>query len=441
MRRLHRISLAALAAACWTCCAAQSLEDWAKASERWLAAQVTPNSAVPDPDSSRRRLVVSYSIPPEKFPTGFHRSFTYDDALAALSCVMAGKMDAAAYTLDALSRLVRGDGSLWFSYSTANSWPDESDHDGAMIRAGSIGWVGYAVTFYLAHAPPCATGQPGCLRERASLLAAAVCLANYLLSLEAREPDNPAHGLLRQGYGSIRLAYRPEARDVVEDYQSTPALGFSTENNISSWFFLRALGQLTGERRWTEAAGRIQNALLRVAWDEHIGQFDEGFSAGGQRDAVKALDCASWGALFLLASGDADKARQALNNVESYYQSRDGDAMGYRPYSDDPIYPSFEVGKFYFPSDPRKQWRDLPLVWSEGSLGVALAYLRMGQADRARQIIEGLRPLQVEAGGLRYASRPVVHHMSDSPSVAASTWLVFLAEELSGNPTAEQFWR
>jgi hypothetical protein len=440
MPRLHNISLAVLAVCCSTPCTAQSLENWATASQQWLRAQVTPNRVVPDPDSTRRRLLVSYDISPEKFPAGFHRSFTYDDALAALSFVMTGKMEAAAHTLDALARLVRVDGSLWFSYSTANSWPDESDHESAIVRAGSIGWAGYAFTFYLAHAPPCPPDDAGCAREREFFQATAVRLASYLLSLEATEPDHPAHGLLRQGFGSIRLTYRPEAHDVVEEYSAAPALGFSTENNISSWFFLRALGQLTGEPRWRGAADRIRDALLRVAWDQHIGQFDEGFSPGGQRDAVKALDCASWGALFLLVAGETDKAHQALRTVETY-ASRDGNAAGYRPYFDERIFPGFEIGKFYFPNDPRKQWRDLPLVWSEGTLGVALAYLRTGQSDRARQIVEALRPLQAGSSGLRYASQSVPHQMSDSPSVAASSWLVFAAEALSGNSLAEQFWR
>src|SRR5207245_278680 len=105
---------------------------WAKASQQWIHARVTPNPVVPDPDSSRRRLLVSYDIPPEKFPSGFHRSATYDDALAALSFVLTGEIDAAAFTLDAVARLVRADGSLWFSYSTANSWPNESEHDSAL---------------------------------------------------------------------------------------------------------------------------------------------------------------------------------------------------------------------------------------------------------------------------------------------------------------------
>ena len=177
-----------------------------------------------------------------------------------------------------------------------------------------------------------------------------------------------------------------------------------------------------------------------MAWDERISQFYEGFSPGGQRDSVEALDCASWGALFLIAAGEADKAQTALRSMETY-ASRDGDAAGYRPYFDEPIYPSFEIGKFYFPGEPRKQWRDLPLVWSEGTLGVALAYLRTGQTDRARQIVQALQPLQVASNGLRYASRGVPHQMSDSPSVAASSWLVFVAEAMKGNARAEQFWK
>lgn len=440
MSRLRSSNLPLLFVCCLSSSAAQSLEYWARGNQQWLERQVTPNPVVPDPDPSRRRLLVSYDIAPEKFPAGFHRSATYDDALAVLSFTMTGQMEAATLTLDAVARLVRPDGSLWFSYSTANNWPDESDHESALIRAGSIGWAGYAFTFYLAHAPPCAADQSGCARQKSLFKNTAIRLANYLLSLEVTEPSHPCLGLLRQGYGSIRLAYRPERRDVIEEYQNAPALGFSTENNISSWFFLRALGQLTGDSRWSDAADRLRHALLRVAWDERIAQFDEGFSPGGQRDAAKALDCASWGTLFLLAAGEPEKAQQTLRSVETY-ASRDGEAAGYRPYSDERIFPGFEIGKFFFPNDPRKQWRDLPLVWSEGTLGVALAYLRAGHADRARQIIEALRPLQTESSGLRYASRSVPHQMSDAPSVAASSWLVYAVGALAGNSIAEQCWK
>lgn len=439
MWRLTNIVLATLSA-CAVCRSADQLDDWATNSQKWLQTQVTPNHLVPDPDPSRRHLLISYDVAPGKSPTGFHRSATYDNALSAISFVIMRNPKAAALTLEALARLVRADGSLWFSYSTANSWPDEADHDSALIRAGSIGWVGYAFAFYLTHTPVCAPDDVGCAREREFFQSTAIHLADYLLSLECKEPDHPCLGLLRQGYGSIRLTYQAAQHEVREDYLDEPALGFSTENNISCWFFLRALGQVTRNSRWLEAADRIRRALLRVAWDPRISQFDEGFSRGGQRDPVKALDCASWGALFLLAVGDADKAAQALKSAETYV-SQDRDAAGYRPYFDERIFPNFEIGKFYFPGDPRKQWRDLPLVWSEGSLGVALAYLRSGQADRARQIIRALQPLQVPGSGLRYASRAVPHQMSEAPSVAASSWLVFLAQAMAGNPVAEQCWK
>ena len=70
-----------------------SWRDWTAANQAWLRGQVTPNRVVPDPVPARRRLVVSYDIPPEEFPQGFHRSATYDNALAALAFVITGETE------------------------------------------------------------------------------------------------------------------------------------------------------------------------------------------------------------------------------------------------------------------------------------------------------------------------------------------------------------
>ncbi len=417
-----------------------TLQPWAAANLAWLERQVTPNRVVPGPDPTRRRLLVSYDLAADKFPRTYHRSATYDNALAALAFLITGESDRAAFILHALARLVRPDGSLWASYNTANNWPDESDHDGALIRAGSIGWAGYAFTFYLAHGPLCASNR-GCERERAFFLDTAARLANYLLTLQVNDADDPRDGLLRLGYGTVVLEYRDDTNDVAELYRNEPASGISTENNVSAWFFLRRLGELTGESRWSRAAERIAGGLVRAAWNDAIGQFNEGFGSEGAPERSKALDCASWGALFLLAAGQTEKARRAVGVIEGNYAAGDREAQGYRPYSDQPIYADPRVGRFFFPNNPRKEWRDLPLVWSEGSLGVALAYLRMGQPDRARRIVAGLRALQVKNSGLRYASMEVPHQMARAPSVAASAWLVLVAEALAGNALAEQVWK
>jgi hypothetical protein len=420
--------------------AERPLRDWAAASEHWLRGQVTPNRLVSDPDPTRRRLLLSYEIAPEKFPQRFHRSATYDNALAALAFLIAGERDRAAFTLHGLARLVRPGGSLWFSYNTGNDWPSEADHESALVRTGAVGWVGYAFTFYLKHDPPCA-GDRGCARERAFFSATAVRLAKYLLTLQVNDPSDPRDGLVRLGYGTINLAYSAKTNEVIELYLDEPAMGISSENNISAWFFLRQLADLTGETRWSQAAERIRRGLLRSLWNEATGQFNRGFNSSGTPDPVRALDCASWGALFLLATGETEKARTAMGVIEDYYATGDREAIGYRPYFDNPVYEDPEVGRFFFPDNPAKQWREVPVVWSEGTLGVALASLRMGQAERARQLVAGVRPLQLDNGGLRCASVELPYQMADVPCVAASAWLVLVAAALSHNPLVEEMWK
>jgi hypothetical protein len=415
------------------------LHDWATANDLWLQAQITPNDLVPAPEPSRRGLLLSYALPREQFPQIFHRSAIYDDALAALAFLTTGDRERAASTLDAVARLVRPDGSLWFSYNTGDDWPSEDDHESSLVRTGAVAWVGYAFTFYLKHAPPCAA-DPGCARERAFFSATAVRLAKYLLTLQVNGKSDPRDGLLRLGYGTINLAYSAKAKDIVELYLDQPATGISTENNISAWFFLRQLAEVTGDAVWRRATERIQLGLLNHLWSDALGQFNEGFASNGSLDSIKALDCASWGALFLLATGERDKAQRALEVTHKYYATQEGDAIGYGPYSDSPVYENAEVGRFFFPHDPHKQWRSLPIVWSEGTLGVALAWLHLGQAERARQLVMGLRPLS-ENTGLRCATLELPFQMADVPCVAASAWLVLVVAALSHNPLAEQMWK
>jgi hypothetical protein len=413
----------------------KALRDWVSTNQRWLQRQIAPNPLVPDPDPSRRGLAISYGLTPEEFPQGFHRSAVYDDALVALAFLILDDRDRAGYLLHALARLVRADGSLWFGYNTANDWPGEADHDSALVRAGAVSWVGYALAFYLAHQPPCA-GDRGCERERSFFRKTAVRLGEYLLSLEVSDARDRRDGLLRLGFGRIELAYKADINKVVEIYTEGPYPGISTENNISAWFFLRQLGAVTGEARWIRAAERVRTALLSSAWDASLDQFIAGFHPDGSPDATKALDCLSWGALFLTAAGDLDKARRSLAVVESRYSVRDGKSAGFRPYSDSPIYQDPEVGRFFFPDNPRREWLDLPLVWSEGTLGVALASLRLGRPDEARRFLDGLLPLQPGDRGLRYASRDLPFHMRSAPGAASAAWLILVGEALAGNPLA-----
>lgn len=418
--------------------AAQTNGGSPAAAARWVERQVTPNRVVPFPEATRRGLVLSYDLSPRTSPHLFHRTATYDDALAALVFLVMRDPDRAAFTLHALARLVRPDGSLWFSYNTVNEWPSEGDHESALVRAGTVSWVGYAFAFYLAHVP--ARSGATDARERALFLETARRLAGYLVSLQVRDSTDPRDGLVRLGYGTINLRYDTLTRNVVEQYVDEPAQGISTENNIATWFFLRLLAAVSGETGWNDAATRIGRGLMR-SWSERLGQFTEGFESGGARDSARALDCASLGVLFLLSRADTAKANRALATIERSYRSRAGGATGYRPYSDRPIYDDSAVGRFYFPRDPARQWRDLLLVWSEGSLQVALAVLRAGRAARAGQLVRGVRPLQDRNGGVRYATVEVPFLMTDAPSVAGTAWLILVSRALAGDSLAQAIWR
>jgi hypothetical protein len=383
---------------------------------------------------------MSYGLTPDEFPQGFHRSAVYDDALAAIAFLVLDDRDRAAFILHALARLVRADGSLWFGYNTANDWPSEADHDSALVRAGAVSWVGYALAFYLAHQPPCA-GDRGCERERAFFWKTAVRMGEYLLSLEVSDAQDLRDGLLRLGFGQIELAYKPDLDKVVEIYTDGPYPGISTENNISAWFFLRQLGAVTGDGRWSRAAERVRTGLLKSAWHPSLDQFIAGFHPDGSPDSTQALDCLSWGALFLTAAGDPERARRSLAVVDSRYAARDGECAGFRPYSDSPIYRDPEVGRFFFPDNPRRGWLDLPLVWSEGTLGIALANLKLGQPEEARRILDGLKPLQPGDGGLNYASRDLPFQMRRAPGAASAAWLILVIEAITGNPLALEVWK
>ena len=284
-------------------------------------------------------MLLSYSISPEDLPYGYHRSTSYDNALAALAFMVMGERDRAAFTLHALTRVARPDGSLWFGYNTANDWPSEKDHESALVRAGAVGWVGYTLTFYLTHYPTCPLEDRACGWERTRFLQAAVRAADYLLSLEIRDPGDPRDGLIPLGVGQLELAYRSDLDKVVEVYSGRTDHGISTENNISTWFFLRQLAQLTGDVRHRQGADRIRDALLRFVWNDQLSQFNQGFHASGAADSTQALDCASWGALFLSAIGEHSKAQRALALLHTRYSSQDGGSAGLRPYAGVPVVP------------------------------------------------------------------------------------------------------
>ena len=409
----------------------------------WLKGQLVPNEIVPDPIPDRRRLIVSYEIPKEDpaYPFIYSRSSIYDNAIAAIAFAMAGDMERAGLVLSALSRLVHQDERLWFGYNTANSWPSEGDSETALFRSGAIAWVGYAIAFYLSRG---LKEDPDFIFEdqRAkSLLETALSIGDHLINLQVGEAGDRRLGLITGGEGTF--AIKLVGGEIVDQYRGGKMTWTSMEHNIDSYFFLRDLARVSGKEKYRSSAEMIKDALLNVAWSPSDGQYYRGVREEGV-DTVLALDGASWGAMFSLAVGEKGRAEKSLEAIEKNFKSSDKvgkqEVHGYKPYTQLPIYEDRAVSGFVFPDTPNLTWTDFDAVWGEGSLGVALAYLKLGKVPEAQKIVAEMIKMQNERGGVLYLTKEVPHEFINVPSVASTAWLVMVLAAMEDNDVLDDFW-
>jgi hypothetical protein len=350
----------------------------------------------------------------------------YDSALAALVMLRRGRRDDAGRLLAGLAALQYEDGALPFSFTGAG--PGRVRY----VRAGAVAWVGYAAAEYL-------DADVVAGRDRDLALHLAHQAAGYLLRARVDARGDPRDGLITGGEGDLR--YDISDREVHEAIEPGALAWVSVEHNIDAYFFLRALARVTDTAAYAEAAGRLGSTLIARAWDDAYGQFARGVGARG-RDEALALDCASWGAVFLVAIGDPDRARIALATAEHRYGSRDPrtGATGHRAYAAGPVFEEPRLQRFYQGVLPAATWDRLEGVWPEGSAGVALAALRAGRADRAREILDALAPLRLAGGAMPTFTLEVPFTFDTDPSVAGTAWVELVRFELARPPDRPTLW-
>jgi hypothetical protein len=354
------------------------------------------------------------------------RVSSYDNALVVLYLLRQGARAQAAAVLRAIAALQSPDGSVPFSFE----WP-RPDSRNTYVRSGATAWVGYAAVEYL----NAEAGGPA--REIITQLAHRA--AGYLLSRQKEPGDDPRADLVLGGF--VSYSYELNARgELVETYTPGEIDWASTEHNIDAFFFLRDLGHMTQDARFTEAAARIRGALLRRGWSEASGQLVRGFGANGV-DAGNALDCASWGSLFLVAAGDALRAETAFAAADVRYaaQSMGVDAKGHRPYAHVPVFEHRVLAERMRAQLPQS-WDAVQAVWPEGSAGVALAALRNGRVQRAREILAELEKLRTRAVGLPMLTVDVPGEFDTNPNLAGTIWVELVRFELNRDAGRPTFW-
>lgn len=190
----------------------------------------------------------------------------------------------------------------------------------------------------------------------------------------------------------------------------------STEHNIDAYFALQLASHVTSDATFSASADVIASTLGGSLWHSSQNRFRQGLG-----DDYRALDCQSWGSIWLTADhkqpfDSSARVTDALSFLESNFQFVQRSYLtseptkGYGPYAD---------SSNDFHSN---------CVWSEGTMGVAMAYLRNGQVTKLRELVHEMKQITSPDGGLLYAAEETVVNVDGSifypyPSVAGTGWL------------------
>ena len=327
------------------------------------------------------------------------RSWIYDDALAALAFVQDGEPQRAAAILERLRGWQAADGSLPFSLDVYVGQVAENYR-----RSGALAWVGTAAVEYER-----ATGD-------AQFRPLATGIANFLLGLQVKEPDDPRYGSVLGGVGWYDVNYV---------FHDEPVAWASTEHNIDAYFLLRDLSLLAGSDRYGEAAILVRQSLLTNHWNPTEGRFNQGVSPVGP-DTAKALDLGSWGGLFLLAVGEKAKAESSLEFVEQFRVNNTSIAQSLVPDSYNLAYSSPGPISGYRPYLDGAGYEGAPaVVWAEGTWGAILLKERLG-LDTTADVASMRKMQEADPNGgfvqVTSGSRPLPYEFHVWPAVAGTAW-------------------
>ena len=133
------------------------------------------------------------------------------------------------------------------------------------------------------------------------------------------------------------------------------------------------------------------------------------------------------------------RAETAFGAAEARYASTHGSVHGHRPYAHAPLLENRALAQHLHL--PALEWDELEAVWPEGSAGVALAALRLGQAARASAILDSLEPLRAAGGGMPTFTVVIPSEMDTAPSLAGTLWIELVRYELTRSRDQPTLWR
>jgi hypothetical protein len=313
-----------------------------------------------------------------------NQTYSYDQALVLLAMIASGERETAAQAARGLLLLQQKTGVEvgGFRFSGSQLSPENGDE---AYRTGAHCFCLYALLAYYQAWP-----DDGGQNFVSSITAAMTWLDRYL----------DTNGLYLGGKGVYTGggAFNP----------NISITWAATEHNIDAWFCWDLAYTIFGTGTYQTKANASKAAIMSQLWRDDLGRFLQGMGPGAVPDYGDPLDCHSWGAMLLVAIGEPVKASQIMTDemLAPFKFTIDG-LTGYAPaYADDPAYPDAT-----------------PTVWSEGTFGVALAFLAL--EDRARWTItmQQMMAGQEKDGSYRYVSvKNVPYEWTNSKAVIGCAW-------------------
>ena len=282
---------------------------------------------------------------------------------------------------------------------------------------------------------------------------------------------DPETGLVQGGYnGKNSNGYtKPNG------YSKVP--WFSSEHNFDLFqalILLTRIDEINPEIRekYKNIANTIGNGIDNYLWDQNEGTFNRGWRKDTGHDRARALDCSSWGALYLIKQaklfkeqGETSisqqyfaKAKRCLDYTEQHFKTKwnyetpngnTGSIEGYRPYDG-------EIDDILWEKGTLKgeiiNWNSLNnMVWSEGTLGVAKAweeyekfakqsetnfYSNQKLSHKIYKQMEKLQSLS-DQGGVLYSTVQIHGHFTMGEELASLSWLGYLT--ISHNKSISEY--
>jgi hypothetical protein len=320
-------------------------------------------------------------------------TYTYDQALSLL-CALSLHDSATAATLAAglVSLQTTGgaqDGGFVESAAALNPGAAVPEY-----RTGIHSIATYALLRYL-QSLPVSDG------DRAAIAADATRAVTWLLHQQVA--TGTMAGLVTGGAG----AYSADG----SSFDPSATIDWtSTEHDLDAWHTLGLAATVLDDSDYHTAANQLQDAIYNLLWQPAEQRFLQGWTPTGADD-TDPLDVDAWGAIFFDAISRPDLADAALTHT-ALFAASNGGLSGYAP--------SLPL------SDP-------PLIWFEGTAGVALAQQRNSDTQLASTLTD-LDRAQRADGSLPGANlKDTAAGMTDAPAAAATAWFILANQAAIGD--------